>query len=248
MILYTPDFSLIGKKDLLVYDLISGKDSIIKYDSPSPAYWNELFYDDDNQLLYSFMNGMGKISIFDLRKNTCIVIDTSKIISGHYFGSAKFSYPNNDDFLLLGGYGWYSVKNNLFKYYFNQREWVKVNLKKNEMNPRAWFSLGKSFNDGEFIILGGLGNESGKQEDGFKNFDDFFLLNLNDTTLAKVKYPSLLSTNYSTLANYLYLDSKDSTVFFLSKIIEDNIAKIYLNKLNLRTGKASKVWRYILQN
>lgn len=229
------------KKDLLVYDLISGKDSIIKYDSPSPAYWNELFYDDDKQLLYSFMNGMGKISIFDLRKNTWIVTDTSKNISGHYFGSAKFSYPNDDDLFLLGGYGWYSVKNDLFKYDFNQREWVKVNLKKNEMNPRAWFSLGKGFNDGEFIILGGLGNESGKQEDGFKNFNDFFLLNLNDTTLTKIKYPSLLNTNYSNLANYLYLDSKDSTVFFLSKITEDKIAKIYLNKLNLRTGEASKV-------
>lgn len=229
------------KKDLLVYDLISGKDSIIKYDSPSPAYWNELFYDDDKQLLYSFMNGMGKISIFDLRKNTWIVTDTSKNISGHYFGSAKFSYPNDDDLFLLGGYGWYSVKNDLFKYDFNQREWVKVNLKKNEMNPRAWFSFGKGFNDGEFIILGGLGNESGKQEDGFKNFNDFFLLNLNDTTLTKIKYPSLLNTNYSNLANYLYLDSKDSTVFFLSKITEDKIAKIYLNKLNLRTGEVSKV-------
>ncbi|MGQ9847440.1 MAG: Kelch repeat-containing protein [Bacteroidales bacterium] len=229
------------KKDLLIYDLISGKDSIIKYDSPSPAYWNELFYDDEKQFLYSFMNGMGKISIFDLRKNKWIVTDTSKNTSGHYFGSVKFSYPKEDDIYLLGGYGWYSVKNDLFKYNFNQRKWVKVSLKKNEMTPRAWFSFGKGFNDGEYIIYGGFGNESGKQEDGFKNFNDFFLLNLNDTTLTKIKYPSLLSINYSALANYLYLDSKDSTVFFLSKIIEDNIAKIYLNKLNLRTGKASKV-------
>lgn len=229
------------KKDLLIYDLISSKDSIIKYDSPSPAYWNELFYDDEKQFLYSFMNGMGKISIFDLRKNKWIVTDTSKNTSGHYFGSAKFSYQKEDDLYLLGGYGWYSIKNDLFKYDFNQREWEKVNLKINEMTPRAWFSLGKGFNDGEYIIYGGLGNESGKQEDGFETYGDFFILNLKDLTITKLKYPSSQSTNYSTLANYLYLNPKDSTVFFLSKIIEDNISKIYLNKLNLRTGNTSKI-------
>jgi two-component SAPR family response regulator len=229
------------KKDLLIYDLISCKDSIIKYDSQSPAYWNELFYDNEKQVLYSFMNGMGKVSIFDLRKTKWIVSDTSINTSGHYFGSAKFSYPNADDIYLLGGYGWYSVKNDLFKYDFNQREWKKVELKKNEMSPRAWFTFGKSYSEGEFLIYGGTGNESGKQEDGFNNYNDFFLLNLNDSTIKKIEYPERQNINNSTYANYLYLDKKDSTIYFLSKTKEGDYFNIYLNKLNLNTGTVSKV-------
>jgi len=103
------------KSDLLIYNLISGKDSVIKYDSISPGYWNELFYDDSNQVLYSFMNGMGQVSVFDLREKKWTVIDYSRNYSGHYFGSAKFIYPKGGNLYLLGGYGWYSVKKDLFK-------------------------------------------------------------------------------------------------------------------------------------
>ena len=229
------------KNDLLIYNLITGKDSIIKYNSPSPAYWNELFYDNEKQLLYSFMNGMGKVSIFDLNKKEWIVADTSLNTDGHYFGSAKFCYPNENNLYLLGGYGWYSTKNDLFKYDFKQKEWEKVKLNKNEMTPRTWFTLGKGFKKGEFIIYGGVGNENGNQEHGFKTYYDFYLLNMNDLTIKKINYPNIDSTNYSSLANYLQLDQKDSAVFFLSKVTEENNPNIYLNELNLSTGILSKV-------
>lgn len=229
------------KSDLLIYNLISGKDSVIKYDSISPGYWNELFYDDSNQVLYSFMNGMGQVSVFDLREKKWTVIDYSRNYSGHYFGSAKFIYPKGGNLYLLGGYGWYSVKNDLFKYNFYQKKWEKINLKKNEMNPRTWFAFGKGFNEGEYLIYGGLGNKSGKQEDGFNNLNDFFLLNLNDLTLKKLKYPEGQRINYVVLANYLYLNKKDSTVYFLSKTDEGDYFNIYLNKMNLNTGAISRI-------
>ena len=229
------------KNDLLIYDLISGKDSIIKYDSPSPAYWNELFYDDNKRFLYSFMNGMGKISIFDLRNIKWIITDTLKNTSGHYFGSVKFSYPNEDELYLLGGYGWYSTKNDLFKYDFKQQAWQKITLNKNEMTPRAWFTLGKGFKEGEYIIYSGLGNETGKQEEGFKSNNDFFMLNLNDLTIIKLKYQTKYNSDYSALINYLHLSRKDSAICFLSKVKENDIFKIYLNTLNLNTGNSSKV-------
>jgi len=99
------------KNDLLIYDLVSGKDSIIKYKSKSPAFWNDLFYDHNKQLLYSYFTARGIVSIYDLSRNQWTVFDTSKNPNGYYFGSAKFSYPDDDDLFLLGGYGWYKTKN-----------------------------------------------------------------------------------------------------------------------------------------
>lgn len=229
------------KKDILIYDLITAKDSIIKYNTQSPAYWNDLFYDYGNQLLYSYFNAMGKVSIYNLKRNEWTVVDTIINNDGNYFGSAKFSYPKEDDLYLLGGYGLYKVKNDLLKYNFVKKEWEKVKLKKNEMTPRAWFTFGKSFNDGEYLIYGGVGNENGNQEQGFKTYYDFYLLNLKDLSIKKINYPNMDNTNYSSLANYLQLDQKDSSVFFLSKVIEEKKPNIYLNKLNLSTGILSKV-------
>ena len=235
-----------GKDSLIIYNLISRKDSIIKYKSTSPAYWAELFYDYENQLLYSYFNGLGKVSIYNIKKNDWIVKNEPANSDGHYFGSAKFSYPKSSDLYLLGGYGWYKSKNDLFKYDFTKKEWQKVKLKKNEMTPRAWFTFGKGFRDGEYIIYGGFGNESGDQEKGFKSYNDLFLLNMNDTTITKLNIPEKDDFTYQLLHNYNYLDKADSTLYFLSQNEVSKGLTISLNRFNLKTGKvtavANKYW------
>ena len=234
-----------GRDKLIINDLISGKDSIIKYKLKSPAYWNDLFYDDDQQYLYSYFTGLGKVSVYDLNKNGWIVKDALTNTNGYYFGSAKFSYPKSNDLYLLGGYGWYKSKNDLFKYDFTKKEWQKVKLKKNEMTPRAWFTFGKGFRDGEYLIYGGFGNESGDQEKGFKSNYDLLLLNMNDTTITKLKLPEQ-KFNYGMLFNDAYLDKEDSSFYFLSQIEEGNGIGTSLNKLDLKTGKVipigNKFW------
>ena len=238
-----------GKDSLIIYNLISRKDSIIKYKSTSPAYWTELFYDYENQLLYSYFNGLGKVSIYNIKKNDWIVKNEPANPDGHYFGSAKFSYPEGSDLYLIGGYGWYKSKNDLFKYNFTKKEWQKVKLKNNEMTPRAWFTFGKGFNDGEYIIYGGFGNESGDQEKGFKSYNDLFLLNMNDSTIKKLKLSEKNIFTYNLLHNYNYLDKADSVLYFLSQDEEGGGFYISLNSLSLKTGivnsVADKFWEGI---
>lgn len=233
------------RNDLLIYDLVSGKDSIIKYKSKSPAYWNDLFYDDDQQYLYSYFTGLGKVSVFDLNKNEWIVKDSSTNTNGYYFGSAKFSYLKADRLFLLGGYGWYKAKNELLGYDFKKQQWLKVNLKKNEMSPRAWFTFGKGFNKGEYIIYGGFGNDSGNQEFGFKSNYDLFLLNMKDSTITNLELPEH-KFGYGMLFNDAYLDKEDSLFYFLSQNEDGKGISISLNKLDLKTGKVipigNKFW------
>lgn len=230
-----------GREKLIIYDIISGKDSIIKYKSTSPAYWNDLFYDQDKQLLYSYFTAKGKVSVYDLKKNEWIEKDTSTNTNGYYFGSAKFSYPKSSDVYLLGGYGWYKAKNDLFKYDFVKQEWQKVKLKKNEMTPRAWFTFGEGFRDGEYLIYGGIGNESGDQEKGFNSNFDLFLLNMNDTTITKLKLARQDKFTFNLLFYNLYLDKKDSSIYFLSQSEEGKGIIISLNKLDLKTGNVVSV-------
>lgn len=230
-----------GREDLYIYDLITAKDSVIKYRKTSPAFWNDLFYNPDKQILYSYFTAMGKVSIYDLRKNEWTNNDPSKDDDGHYFGSAKFSHPKSDDLFLLGGYGMYKVNNDLFKYSFIKKEWEKVKLKKNEMTPRAWFTFGKGFNDGEYLIYGGIGNETGEQEHGLNPYYDLFLLNINDSTITKLKLPQTRKFQYSFLFNDLYLDKKDSSIYFLSQNDEGKSFPVSLNKLDLKTGNVFPV-------
>lgn len=235
-----------GRDSLIIYNLISGRDSIIEYKTESPAYWTDLFYDEENQRLYSFFTGIGNVSIYDLKKNEWIFKDTSKIKDGYNFGGTKFSYPKSSDLYFLGGYGWYKTKNDLLKYDFVKKDWQKIKLKKNEMTPRAWFTFGKAFKDGEYFIYGGTGNESGEQEKGFKSYNDLFLLNMNDSTITKLKLPEQNNYSYGFLFNNLYLDKKDSSFYFLSQNEEGKGIYISLNKLDLKTGKAilvaNKFW------
>ncbi len=230
-----------GREKLIIYDLISGKDSVINYKTQSPAFWNDLYYNQDKQLLYSYFTAKGKVSIYDLKKNEWIEKDTSTNADGYYFGSAKFSFPNNEDLYLLGGYGWYKAKNDLFKYDFVKKEWQKVKLKKNEMTPRAWFTFGKGFRDGEYLIYGGFGNESGDQEKGFKSYNDMFLLNMNDSTITKLKLPEQNNFSYGFLFNSLFLDKEDSSFYFLSQNEDGKGINISLNKLDLKTGKVNAI-------
>jgi len=221
---------------LIIYSLTNQKDTIINYRTKSPSQRNDLFYDHKKQFLYSFYTSKGKISIYDLRSNEWIFKDTLKYSLEHYYLSTKFAYPNDNDIYLLGGYGWYRAKNDLFKYDFNRMEWVKVNLKKNEMTPRLGFSLGKGFREGEFLIFGGIGNETGEQEKGFKVYNDILLLNMNDSTIKKLNLTDEKKLPFYESYNYNFLDQKDSVLYFLTQIEVESKNYFSLKKLNLKSG------------
>ncbi len=230
-----------AKEYLIIHNLISGKDSLIKYKTTSPAYWNSLVYDESKQLLYSFFTGQGAVSIYNIKTNEWQYTDSVKNFDGNYFGSAKFIYPENGDLFLLGGYGWYNVKNDLFKYNFEKKGWETVKLKKNEMTPRSWFTFGSGFNKGEYFIYGGFGNETGDQEYGFNRYNDLYLLNMNDSTIIKQKLLKERNLGFNYLYRNLFLDKKDSVIYYLAIDEHKKTKFAFLNKLDLKTGDAARV-------
>ena len=221
---------------LVIYDLVTASDSVINYKTTSPGWNSDLFYDHSRQFLYSFFIAMGKVSVYDIKNNDWVIKDTTKNSAGHYYGSSKFTFPNDNDIYLLGGYGWYRTKNDLFKYDFNRMEWVKVNLKRNEMTPRSGFSLSKGFREGEFLIFGGTGNETGEQEKGFKVYNDILLLNMNDSTIKKLNLTTKENISFYNLYNYNFLDKTDSVLYFLTLIEEKAGSYFSLKKLDLKSG------------
>jgi hypothetical protein len=219
---------------ILVYDLLSGESSVIDHDSISPSVWNELFYDADKQLLYSYMNGMSKVSIFDLNKKEWIERDTSKNVKGLRFGSAKFTYRGDDQLYLLGGYGLYKFRKDMLKYNFQNGKWEIVKLKRNDLSPRAWFTFGRGFNEGEFLIYGGIGNESGVQEDGIITYNDLYLLDMKSSTITKLNTLEGNNFQYAFLFNDLHLDRADSVFYFLSQAGNRNSFPVSLKCMILK--------------
>ncbi len=227
--------------NIVIYDLVTGKDSVIKFKSKCPVIVNDFFYDNNKKELYSYLTGMSKVSIYDLRKNEWIVKEIEKKdAEGHYYGSAKFSYPNSDDLYLLGGYGYYKVNNDLFKYNFKKKTWERIKLKLNEMTPRDGLAFGKGFKEGEYIIFGGVGNKTGNQNDGFAPFYDAYILNMKKLTLTKLKLPGIQKFTYFSLSG-LYLNKKDSVIYFLAQTPESNFVTTTLEEVNLKNGNVEQV-------
>jgi two-component SAPR family response regulator len=225
----------ISQRDsLLIYDLTSRKAEWIKYKNPKPGSKHQLIYDSFKNKLYSTYRGRGQVSVFDFGLLNWSNIDTTTDFKGHYYGAAYFINPVDGGLYMIGGYGWFTVKNKLFRYNFESSEWEEIKVN-GYISPRSSIAMSPGFNKGEFFIFGGSGNESGKQEDGFVNFFDLYLMVLNKKKLTKLWSADKAQElkYYSSSFNNFYLNTLDSSFYYLRMFQELEKTYLHLIKCDL---------------
>lgn len=230
------------KQRLIIIDLVKTKDSVIYYRNSRPGKWHDLLYDNFRNRLYSVFNAQGEVSVYDFASNQWSAIDTTKEVDGHYYGSVKFINPSDSLIYLFGGYGWYTAKEKLFQYDFNNSVWKEVKLPKN-IGYRFNVSISPGFDNQHYHFWGGFGNYSGKQEEGFFHFFDlhsFDLIKKEFTKILDFKNTDELK-KYSHLFENFYLNKTDSTFYFMRNYEDSNKTYFQLFKADLKNSHISKV-------
>ena len=214
---------LVNHENLIKFYTNEEKYERIQFLENRPQRANVAIYNNFTNELFAYHSGLGEVSVYDEEKRMWSSIDTSQDTLKHYYVHVPFIDVRNGDLYALGGYGWYKAKNDLQKYDFQSKKWKKIKLKGDFFSPRSGSYIAKSKNDHEYYIFGGIGNNSGRQEEGFIPLHELFVLNLKNYTIKKLwEGPSDFSPrNVSQYSGSLILD-KDNEELYL--ILKDEIS------------------------
>jgi two-component SAPR family response regulator len=103
-----------------------------------------------------------------------------------YYGGVPFVNPLNGDFLLFGGYGWYTASHALQRFNFKSDCWEVLHCSGDSIQPRTGSAICIG-NDSTFAYLfGGTGNSSGRQQDGFHSIVDLWRLDLRNYSWERI--------------------------------------------------------------
>ncbi len=94
--------------------------------------------------------------------------------------------PLDSSLFLLGGYGFFTAKNTLHTYETETRQWGRIQLHGDTLEPRYHHAISPGPTKGQFYVFGGMGNQSGRQELGLNHFYDLSLIDLRDSTVRKL--------------------------------------------------------------
>lgn len=172
---------------LTKYSINDRKRSKILYANKYPYTADKLIYNTvTNNLMSYYRGGEGEITIFNTKTRKWSEINTKKDTLQNYYYHTVFVNSLNGEILTLGGYGFYTAKNNLRKYNFIGKKWEEVNTIGDYFSPRSGAAIGYGKEPWEIYVFSGFGNSSGKQESGFNNLNDLYLLDLRNYSFKKL--------------------------------------------------------------
>lgn len=230
---------LITTNIIYYYDLNTQKYTSEKFTRPLKKINYLLEYDELKDRLYAAYWGGGKVSLYDSNKKSWSEVDSSQIHNGHYYYSRMLINPLNGDLLKIGGYGWYKAKNDLQKYDFSTNQWAKIDTKGDRLWPRLAPIIGKKNNNGDFFIMGGVGNESGEQKETLRQLNDLYLLSMKDSSFKKIadlkKESGIELDSYS-----LVYDEDSNELFFKGRLSDEknSLYRIYKYDIKMKTMEA----------
>ncbi len=132
------------------------------------------FWPDNEAVTYDFKNGRGTGKL---------TLDTKE---GHHYGGSVFVDTKSGSVYIFGGYGWYKTRNKLYRFNKASRNWEDLKTKGDFISPRHNFAVLPSDEKDIYYIIGGVGNRSGNQADGFRNLWDIFRFNLDSLSFTRV--------------------------------------------------------------
>lgn len=134
-----------------------------------------------NQLI-SYNTNQSSFITYDFKSNKWSAEPSSIELSIHQHN--RFIDTKSNRLILFGGYGDFKYSSKLSTHDLNGGDWTTFDLS-GKISPRYLASLGNCGN-GEFMIFGGYGSESGMQEQGSHNYYDLFKLDINKGTCVKL--------------------------------------------------------------
>ena len=190
-----------------------------------------IFLNSIQEKIYGFHGNGTEYYTIDLGNNK----ETNYTIPGeenHYHTPAHFYDMEAHELYLIGGYGWYRTKNHIRQFDFVSTTWDTLSVWGDQFHPRFGATTSRGPDPNCIYIFGGIGNESGMQERGWRYFTGFWKFNRKTLELKKVG-------TFESLEKYknISLGYSDETNHFLLTLSETsyNNAPIKLFSINAET-------------
>ncbi len=174
-----------SKQTLIEYNILTNAKSSVTYSAHRSS--RSVYSVMVQNTIGIYHGGGGQISLFDKEKKTWSPIDDRFDDDMHFYGTTQFTDSVRQRVYSFGGYGWYTAKSLLRQFNFATLRWDTIPLiNRNQYKERMNVSAAHSNIDGKLYLLGGIGNESGKQEDGFYPMNDLWALSVGTGRLDKI--------------------------------------------------------------
>lgn len=210
---YNNRFGVLTNEGIGYYSFKDGSTTLTKYPEPDRtrygmyAYPNQdlvvgysSYWPDNEAVTYDFKNGKGTGKL---------TVDTKE---GHHYGGRVFVDTRSGSVNIFGGYGWYKTRNDLIRFNPTTRKWSELKTTGDFIAPRHGFAVLPSKERDVYYILGGVGNRSGKQADGFTNLWDFYRFNLDSLSFTKM-YDWGRKEDYHANFSAVWADQDQNTIY-----------------------------------
>lgn len=156
---------------------------------PADLNSGEAIYDNKNDLLYIYsleqkVKDSPAMAVVDMSDYSVVYkyAQLGNRLSHHntFFGG------ENNELYIFGGYGNHLYSNKIYKYNFTDDKWEIVEFTGKEIYPRYFSAAGRGKLSSQMLIMGGVGNESGRQEHGGRHLYDLFSLKLDTKQRTKI--------------------------------------------------------------
>ena len=189
-----------------------------KYSFPYLPEDNYIYkYNPIKKLIFATHGGGGgPISYLDL-KNKIWEDFVEGYESDGLFFTSNFVYDYvNSDIYTLGGYGWYEQKNILQKYNGQNLSWEDIKYKTRDNNlffPRCKAAISYDRENKQYFLYGGQGNESGKQQQGFRELNDFWVIDIENQEFNQIWEDSSKMYESIDMLQKITISSKNQKIY-----------------------------------
>lgn len=156
---------------------------------PAAINSNNAIYDNKNELLYIYTleqtsKDAPSMAVVNM-KDYSIAYKYAQLGSKLHHHNGFLSGSNNQ-LHIFGGYDKHMYSNKMYEYNPAADKWEIVQFKGTEIYPRYFSAAGYGKAASQVLIMGGVGNESGRQEHGGKHLYDLFLFDTNTKQRTKL--------------------------------------------------------------
>lgn len=222
---------LLSKESITTFDLFKKTSQTQEIATPTnlPLAQQSIIHEASNQI-WTFDFDKAKINKFDLNTNEWVEVSSDFEKQPTRWHINKINMGDSL-YAFFGGYGYHKYHNEMITYDAINHVWRKEKLE--NLFPRYMSAMGVA-DDGELIVLGGIGNKQGIQELGKKYIPEISLVNPVDFENKQV-YKNMDEVGKFGFSNQL-IQNGDSSFVYLKYNIQKYQTKLVLAQSEFRSG------------
>lgn len=149
----------------------------------------------------------------------------------------RFIEPESDRLFAVNGYGNYRYNSLVSQIRLSGDGWWETVATDSLVYPRYLSAVGREA-PGKYLILGGFGSPSGKQEESPRNYYDLYRLDTKDLSITKLwEFPN--TRNHFTFGNSMMVDEAENRVYTLAYNNDRFNTHVFLARFDIATDTPS---------